>query len=118
MESLLHDTGHVVALAMEATAIVLIAVGGVEALVGIVRALANGATGTRRREIWLDFARWLVAALTFQLAADIAGTSFSPSWDEVGRLGAIAAVRTFLSFFLDREVEHTRALQRTGESAR
>ena len=116
MESLLHDAGHAVALAMEAIAIVLIAVGGAEALVGIVRALSKGATGTQRREIWLDFARWLVAALTFQLAADIVGTSFSPSRDEVGRLGAIAAVRTFLSFFLDREVEHTRALQRTGES--
>jgi len=64
--------------------------------------------------VWLDFAGWLVAALTFQLAADIISTSFSPSWDEVGRLGAIAAIRIFLSYFLDREVENTRRLQHTG----
>lgn len=116
MDLLLRDAGHAVAVVMEAIAIVLIAVGGVEALIGIVRALVRGAGGAQRREVWLDFARWLVAALTFQLAADIAGTSFAPSWDEVGRLAAIAAVRTFLSFFLDREVERTRALQHTRQA--
>ena len=108
MYRLLHEGGHAVALAMEAIAVMLIAVGGLEALIGIVRALLKRATGTQRCEVWLDFARWLVAALTFQLAADIASTSFSPSWEEVGRLAAVAAIRTFLSFFLDREVERTR----------
>jgi uncharacterized membrane protein len=68
-------------------------------------------TGQRRRTVWLDFAQWLVAALTFQLAADLIGTSFSPTWDEIGHLGAIAGIRTFLSYFLDKEVENTRRLQ-------
>ena len=50
-------------------------------------------------------ARWLVAALTFQLGADIVATSFAPTWDELGRLAFVAAIRTFLSVFLDREIE-------------
>ena len=33
----------------------------------------------QKRAVWLEFAGWLVAALTFQLAADIVNTSFSPS---------------------------------------
>lgn len=50
------------------------------------------------------YGRWLVAGLTFQLAADIIGTSIAPSWQEVGQLGAIAVIRTFLNFFLERDL--------------
>jgi len=115
MEAALSAFGHSVALAVEAIAIVIIAIGALEAVAKIARTMRMPrATGVERRAVWLDFAGWLVAALTFQLAADIISTSFSPSWDEVGRLGAIAAIRTFLSYFLDREVENTRRLQHTG----
>ena len=51
------------------------------------------------------FARYLVLALEFQLAADILGTAVSPSWDQIGKLGAIASIRTFLNFFLVREMK-------------
>ena len=112
MEAVLHAVGHSVALTVEALAIIVIATGTVEAVGNIIRIMRGShVTGADRRTVWLDFAGWLVAALTFQLAADIISTSFSPSWDEVGRLGAIAAIRSFLSYFLDREVENTRKLQ-------
>ena len=112
MESVLYTVGHSVALVIEAIAIVVITTGAVEAVGNMVRIIrAPHMRGATRRAVWLDFAGWLVAALTFQLAADIINTSFSPNWDEVGRLGAIAAIRTFLSYFLDREVESTQRLQ-------
>ena len=112
MEAVLNAVGHSVALVIEAIAIVVIVTGTVEAVGNIVRILrAPHVRGVSRRAVWLDFAGWLVAALTFQLAADIVSTSFSPNWDQVGRLGAIAAIRTFLSYFLDREVEGTQKLQ-------
>ena len=117
MESLLHDAAQIVVFSAEAVALLLIAIGIVEAVVNIARLLFAGhATADRKRAVWLEFARWLVAALTFQLAADIVSTSLAPGWDEVGRLGAIAAIRTFLSYFLDREVEQTRRSHQ-GESA-
>ena len=113
MEELLHGVGHYVGLIAEAIAILIIAWGMIEALIAIVRVMARpAATNMEKRAVWLSFAQWLVAALTFQLAADIVSTSFSPSWDEVGRLGVVAMIRTFLSYFLDREVESNRKLQR------
>ena|SRR6476619_8453769 len=115
MEALLHEFARFVALGVEAIAILIIAIGSIEALVNILRTLFRS-SGVQRRAIWLEFAGWLVAALTFQLAADIVNTSFSPTWDEVGRLAVVAAIRTFLSYFLDREVENTRKLQRVGGS--
>ncbi|HEY1268050.1 MAG TPA: DUF1622 domain-containing protein [Candidatus Binatia bacterium] len=114
MEALLHEIAHSVALAVEAIAILLIAIGSIEALINLIRVMFRSATGVQKRAVWLDFARWLVAALTFQLAADVVNTSFNPTWEEVGRLGAIAVIRTFLSFFLDHEVENTRRLQHAG----
>jgi uncharacterized membrane protein len=112
MEAFLHDVGHVLSLIIEAIALFLIAMGTVEALINMVRVLPTPITsGQRRRTVWLDFAQWLVAALTFQLAADLIGTSFSPTWNEIGHLGAIAGIRTFLSYFLDKEVENTRREQ-------
>src|SRR5271170_6559250 len=119
MEALLHSVGHYVALGIEAIAIAVIAVGAVEAVFGIARVtLMSAATNQDRRAVWLNFARWLVAGLTFQLAADVVNTSFEPTWDELGRLATIAAIRTFLSFFLDREVEDTHDLQRRGVTAK
>ena len=113
MEALLHEIAHYVALVVEAIAILIIAIGSIEALVNIFRTLSR-ASGMQKRAVWLEFAGWLVPALTFQLAADIVNTSFSPTWNEVGRLAAVAAIRTFLSYFLDREVENARKLQRVG----
>jgi len=52
----------------------------------------------------VQYGRWLVAGLTFQLAADIVETAVAPTWDEIGRLAAIALIRTFLDFFLERDL--------------
>ena len=117
MEELLHFIAHYVALGVEAIAILIIAFGSLQAVVNSIRlALVWNVSNIQMRAVWLQFAHWLVAALTFQLAADIVNTSFAPTWDELGRLGVIAAIRTFLSFFLDREVENTRKLQRVKEA--
>jgi uncharacterized membrane protein len=51
------------------------------------------------RKVWLRYARWLVAALTLQLAADIIERSVTTSWQKIGRLAAIAVIRTFLNYF-------------------
>ena len=54
--------------------------------------------------IRLTLGRYLSLALEFQLGADILSTAVSPSWDEIGKLGAIAVIRTALNFFLSREL--------------
>ena len=49
----------------------------------------------------------------FQLGADILSTAISPSWDQIGKLGAIAVIRTALNFFLSREMEEERKITET-----
>jgi len=105
MEEALHFAAYYIALVLEALALLVIAIGAVEASIGIFRAMARHASYAAKRAVWLDFARWLIAGLTFQLAADIVHTTVAPSWDDIGRVAAVAAIRTFLTFFLDRDIE-------------
>ena len=51
-----------------------------------------------------------------QLGADIVATSYAPTWDELGRLAVVAVVRTFLSYFLDREMEQPERLRAAGQT--
>ena len=111
MEHWLNEFSHFVALSIEAVAILIIAIGSTEAFINVFRVMIGSRSATAKREVWLRYARWLVAGLTFQLAADIVSTAIAPTWDEVGRLAAIAVIRTFLTFFLDRDMEKTRILQ-------
>ena len=58
--------------------------------------------------IRLVLARYLAMALEFQLGADILSTAVAPSWNEIGKLGAIAVIRTTLNYFLPREMQEER----------
>jgi uncharacterized membrane protein len=105
MEEWLHLVTKDIVVIIDAMALIIVAVGTAEAfLTGLWAAFPAPASHNRFREILVRYGRWLVAGLTFQLAADIIGTSIAPSWQEVGQLGAIAVIRTFLNFFLERDL--------------
>lgn len=89
-------------------ALIIIVVGAIEAFVGGMWAMFSSAEGHVKPDAWLRLGRWLVAGLTFQLAADILATAVTQSWEEVGRLAAIAAIRTFLNYFLERDLSDVR----------
>jgi uncharacterized membrane protein len=55
---------------------------------------------------------WLLLGLEFELAADTIGSVVSPSWQDIGELGAIAVIRTFLNYFLERDLE---TAEKSGE---
>src|ERR687883_1293675 len=58
--------------------------------------------------IRLLLGRFLALGLEFQLASDILGTAVSPTFSEIGKLGAIATIRTVLNFFLAQEIERAK----------
>ncbi len=96
---------------IDAIAFVWIVVGVVGLLINALRAIATGASNQDKRVVWLGFAKVLVAALSIQLAADIIESAISTSWEAIGRLGAIAVIRTFLDYFLGRDVTEIRERQ-------
>ena len=78
-------------------------IGAVVAIVKFVAALARRNIN-QFSAVRLTLARFLVLGLEFQLAADVLRTAISPSFEEIGKLAAIAAIRTVLNYFLNREI--------------
>ncbi len=89
---------------VETLGAIIVGVGIVATVYVFLRSLTTRQTQSYNR-IRLTFARFLALALEFQLAADILGTAVAPSWDQIGRLAVIAIVRTFLNYFLAREMK-------------
>lgn len=105
MEELFKSVASTIALVVEAGAALIIAYGAMEALYGSAVAIVNRHSVGRRKKVWLDFGMWLLLGLEFELAADIIRTAIAPTWTDIGELGAIAVIRTFLNHFLEQDLE-------------
>ena len=95
-----------IALAIEAVVVIIVALSALKAAVAAVPLLfSDDGLMDNRRAIWLRFATSILLALEFALAADIIRTAVAPTWEDIGKLGAIAAIRTTLNLFLARDIE-------------
>jgi uncharacterized membrane protein len=109
VEEWLHSVTKDAVVVIDAMALIVIVIGTIEAFFTGLRVAFPASMAHRRfREVLVRYGRWLVAGLTFQLAADIIETSVAPTWQEVGQLGAIAVIRTFLNYFLERDLAELR----------
>jgi uncharacterized membrane protein len=105
MEALFHEIAETIALALEAIAVAVIAFGSCRALIALGRMLVARAGRGEARGVFLGLARWLLLALEFTLAADVVRTAIAPTWNDIGQLASIAVIRTFLNYFLERDLE-------------
>jgi uncharacterized membrane protein len=81
-------------------------------IIGFIKTLQLAFVLSRRRDsfhsfnkVRLRFGMWLALALEFQLGADILGTTVTPTLDSLTKLALIAVIRTFLNYFLGKELE-------------
>jgi uncharacterized membrane protein len=116
----LHGAAEWAVLLVDVMAVAVAVFGSIITFVAGARWLFSPAYAKRVsiRAIWVWYARWLVAALTFLLAADIIETTIAPSYEDLIRLGAIAVIRTFLNYFLDKDLQEYRESLEDAKSAR
>jgi uncharacterized membrane protein len=97
---------------------VLIIAGGIVVASGRVLQTLRRPDLKHYNKVRLALSRYLILALEFQLAADIVVTAIKPSWNDLGILATVAAIRTFLNFFLQREMkEEEREVEGSHEPA-
>jgi len=108
-ESFLQEFALFLKIVLEFIAILIIAVSLVVALQKLIRRKQKRFQSTQQA-IRLELGISLALSLEFLLAADIVSTAVSPSWDAIARLAAITGIRTFLNFFLQREVKELQAM--------
>lgn len=104
MQASFEYVANLIALCVEIGATALIAIGVVDAAVRIALHVIGREDIRAIKDIWLRLAGWILLALEFALGADIVRTSITPSWEDVGKLAAIAGIRTLLSVFLERDL--------------
>ena len=102
-EALVMHAVHWLKLVVEAVGAVVIGIGLLATLAAWVRGI-HARSKDVFSETRLTLARYLALALELQLGADILSTTVSPSWDQIGKLAAIAVIRTALNYFLLREL--------------
>jgi uncharacterized membrane protein len=96
------------------------AIGALVIAAGVAVALGSyllGLLGLRPaayEHVRLQLARSIALGIEFQLASDVLGTAVSPTFEQIGRLAAIAAIRTLLNYFLAQEIERAERMEREG----
>lgn len=122
LEEWIREITFTTSLVVEGIAAIIVAFAVVEAIVRLVTSLPrhSGSAAPQvahdaKEDIRLRLGRWLALALELLLGADILRTAVAPTWSEIGQLAAIAAIRTALNFFLQREIDAAQA-RRSGQS--
>jgi len=108
-EETLEDVVNLLVRIVEAGGAVIIFTGAVLAFVRFLRIALTSREPDRFVGVRLGLGRYLALGIEFQLAGDILRTAIAPSFDEIGQLAAVAAIRTALNFFLRQEIREERA---------
>jgi len=59
-----------------------------------------------KEDLRLQFGNSVAVSLELLLGADVLATAVAPSWSDIGKLAAIAAIRTALNYFLGIELKN------------
>ncbi len=112
LEAWIREIALVTSLVVEGIAALIVAYAILEAAVRLVLSVRRHSGDApahvahdAKEDIRLRLGRWLALALEMLLGADILRTAVAPTWSEIGQLAAIAAIRTALNFFLQREID-------------
>ena len=105
LEDLLLEIVVLLKITIESIALLILAFAVVKAVRSLIFRNRRMEREVKLAQVRLDLGVALALSLEFLLAADIVATAVSPSWDALGKLATISAIRTFLNFFLEKEVK-------------
>jgi uncharacterized membrane protein len=88
-------------------AAMVIAVALIQFIIRYARYLLRPPDNNNTQTIRIKFGSSLALALELLLGADILATAVAPTWDDIGKLVAIATLRTALNYFLERELKNS-----------
>lgn len=92
--------------ALEIISALVIAVALIRLVFNSVQSFVKPVNGLTAVEARIVFGSAVAVSLELLLGADVLATAVAPSWDDIGKLAAIAVLRTGLNFFLEKELKH------------
>src|SRR5881398_3844225 len=97
--------------AVEILAAVIIGIAVIKILYNYFSLLKSSVSKISKEEIRVQFGSSVAVSLELLLGADVLATAVAPSWDDIGKLAAIAILRTALNYFLEKELKHMNAMR-------
>ena len=106
MEELAKNITLTISHAVEILAAVIIGIAVIKTLQAYISLLKKSAVKVTKETIRVYFGSSVAVSLELLLGADVLATAVAPSWNDIGKLAAIAVIRTLLNYFLERELTH------------
>lgn len=111
MEQMAKTVATYLSIGVELLGALIIGIALVQFIAGYVPAVFHARQQIANRVLRVRFGSSLTLALELLLAADILRTAVAPTWDDIGKLAAIASIRTVLNYFLEKEL---RTIEKEG----
>ncbi|HLK27647.1 MAG TPA: DUF1622 domain-containing protein [Puia sp.] len=106
MEEIAKQVTINVSHAVEILAAIIIGIAVIKTLLNYVSLFKPSAQKITKEEIRVQFGSSVAVSLELLLGADVLATAIAPSWNDIGKLAAIAVLRTALNYFLEKELKH------------
>lgn len=96
---------------LEIIAAAVIAAALIRLLIEYFQTVIKAKNGLSAMQVRVQFGSAVSVSLELLLGADVLATAVAPTWNEIGKLAAIATIRTVLNFFLEKELKHSRSTE-------
>ena len=94
--------------AVEILAGAIISIAVLKVVFEYINPFRHGPKKPTKETIRIGFGSSVAVALELLLGADVLATAVAPTWNDIGKLAAIAVIRTLLNYFLERELKHVK----------
>ena len=106
MSEIINTINSIVVNLCQVLAMIVIVIGIFKSLIIYIKdALFDKKAFDALKESRLEIGHAFSLGLAFLIGASILKTIIAPTWNDIGQLGAIIAIRTALNFFLLRDIE-------------
>src|SRR5881392_1930889 len=108
MEEIAKNITIYVSHTLEIISATVIAAALIKLVFGYFQSFLKTKSGLSAMQARVTFGSAVSVSLELLLGADVLATAVAPSWDDIGKLAAIAILRTALNYFLERELKHSK----------
>ena len=106
MEEIAKNITLAVSHSVEILAAIIIGIAVLQVMLNYGKSSTKHNQTISKEAIRVQFGSSVAVALELMLGADVLATAVAPSWNDIGKLAAIAIIRTSLNYFLERELRH------------
>jgi uncharacterized membrane protein len=118
MEEIAKQITLIISHAAEILSAVIVGLAIIKVLINYLIRIHPSNKKISKEEIRVHFGGSVAVALELLLGADVLATAVAPSWNDIGKLAAIAILRTALNYFLAKELKHMHTVTKPKQVAK